>query len=216
VWSDRYETEIQFCLANDLPSIVWAANLGDLELHTFLARARDVKCPTMMVFDLDPGPPADILSCAQVGFWLREKLDALKLKCFPKSSGSKGLQIYVPLNTPVTYDQTKALSHQLAEELEREHPDLVVSTMAKKMRSGKVFVDWSQNDRHKTTVCVYSLRAKEKPTVSTPLDWDEVKSAAKKKDASRLSFLSDEVLKRVEKDGDLFEPILTLKQKLPR
>lgn len=216
VWSDRYETEIQFCLANDLPSIIWAANLGDLELHTFLARARAVECPTMMVFDLDPGPPADILSCAQVGFWLREKLDALKLKSFPKSSGSKGLQIYVPLNTPVTYDQTKALSRQLAEELEREHPDVVVSKMAKNLRSGKVLVDWSQNDRHKTTVCVYSLRAKEKPTVSTPLEWDEVKNAAKKKDASRLSFLSDEVLKRVEKSGDLFEPMLKLKQKLPR
>jgi bifunctional non-homologous end joining protein LigD len=216
VWSDRYETEIQFCLANDLPSIIWAANLGDLELHTFLARADAVDRPTMMVFDLDPGPPADVLACAQVGFWLREKLTELKLQSFPKTSGSKGLQIYVPLNTPVSYDQTKALSHQLAEELEREHPELVVSKMAKNLRTGKVFVDWSQNDRHKTTVCVYSLRAKEKPTVSTPLDWDEVESAAKKKDASLLSFTSDEVLKRVEKEGDLFEPILKLKQKLPR
>src|SRR5579871_767844 len=204
VWSDRNETEIHFCLANDLPSIVWAANLGDLELHTFLARADAVESPTMMVFDLDPGPPADILTCAQVAFWLQEKLDALKLKGFPKTSGSKGLQIYVPLNTPVTYDETKALSHQLAEKLEREHPELVLSKMAKNLRSGKVFVDWSQNDRHKTTVCVYSLRAKEKPTVSTPLDWDEVKSAVKKNDASQLSFLSDEVLKRVEKEGDLF------------
>lgn len=216
VWSDRYETEIHYCLANDLPSIVWAANLGDLELHTFLARAGTVENPTMMVFDLDPGPPADILACAQVAFWLREKLDTLKLKSFPKTSGSKGLQIYVPLNTPVTYDQTKLLSRQLAEELEREHPELVLSKMAKNLRSGKVFVDWSQNDRHKTTVCVYSLRAKEKPTVSTPLDWDEIKSATGKKDASRLNFLSDEVLKRVEKEGDLFEPILKLKQKLPR
>lgn len=216
VWSDRYEEEIQFCLANDLPSIVWAANLGDLELHTFLARAGTIESPTMMVFDLDPGLPADILACAQVAFWLRVKLDALKLKSFPKTSGSKGLQIYVPLNTPVTYDETKALSHQLAEELECEHPELVLSKMARDLRGGKVFVDWSQNDRHKTTVCVYSLRAKETPTVSTPLDWDELKSAAKKNDASRLSFLSDEVLKRVEKEGDLFEPILKLKQKLPR
>lgn len=216
VRSDRFETEIQFCLANDLPSLVWAANLGDLELHTFLARADAVDSPTMMVFDLDPGPPADILSCARVGLWLREKLDALKLESFPKTSGSKGLQIYIPLNTPVTYDQTKALSHQLAEQMESEHPELVVSKMAKNLRSGKVLVDWSQNDRHKTTVCVYSLRAKEKPTVSTPLDWDELKSASRKKDASGLSFQSDEVLKRVEKVGDLFEPILKLKQKLPK
>jgi len=121
----------------------------------------------------------------------------------------------VPLNTPVTYDQTKALSHQLAEELEREHPKEVVSKMGKSLRTGKVFVDWSQNDRHKTTVCTYSLRAKERPTVSTPVEWDEVKTALKKKDAAGLSFLSDEVLKRVEKHGDLFEPVLKLKQKLP-
>ncbi len=215
VWSDRNETEIHYCLANNLPSIVWAANLGDLELHTFLAKADAVDRPTMMVFDLDPGAPADIVSCAQVGFWLKEKLDALKLQSFPKTSGSKGLQIYVPLNTPVTYDQTKTLSHQLAEELEREHPDLVLSKMARQLRKGKIFVDWSQNDRHKTTVCAYSLRAKDHPTVSTPVEWDEVKSALKKKDSKLLSFLSDDVLKRVEKNGDLFEPLLKLKQKLP-
>ena len=216
VWSDHNEIEIHYCLANNLPSIVWAANLGDLELHTFLAKANDVERPTMMVFDLDPGAPADILSCAQVGFWLKEKLNALKLKSFPKTSGSKGLQIYVPLNTPVTYDQTKELSHRLAEELEREHPEAVVSKMAKNLRTGKVLVDWSQNDRHKTTVSAYSLRAKERPAVSTPVDWDEVKSALKKKNAKQLSFVSDEVLKRVEKDSDLFEPLLTLKQKLPK
>lgn len=215
IWSERNEEEIHYCLANDLPSIVWAANLGDLELHTFLAKAADVERPTMMVFDLDPGAPADILSCAQVGLWLQEKLQAFKLQSFPKTSGSKGLQIYVPLNTKVTYDQTKLLSHQLAEQLESEHPELVVSKMGKNLRTGKVFVDWSQNDRHKTTVCAYSLRAKEQPTVSTPVAWDEVKSALKKKDSARLSFLSHQVLKRVEKDGDLFEPILKLKQKLP-
>lgn len=215
VWSDRYETEIHYCLANDLPSIVWAANLGDLELHTFLARANDIERPTMMVFDLDPGAPADILSCAEVALWLREELESLKLESFPKTSGSKGLQVYVPLNTAVTYDQTKALSHQLAEQLESEHPESVVSKMAKNLRNGKVLVDWSQNDRHKTTVCAYSLRAKERPTVSTPVEWDEVKSALKKKDPAQLAFLSDEILARVEKHGDLFEPILKLKQKLP-
>ena len=215
VWSDQNEAEIHYCLANNLPSIVWAANLGDLELHTFLAKAEKVEQPTMMVFDLDPGAPADIISCAQVGLWLKEKLEALKLQSFPKTSGSKGLQIYVPLNTTVTYDQTKVLSHQLAEQLESEHPKEVVSKMGKSLRTGKVFVDWSQNDRHKTTVCTYSLRAKERPTASTPVEWDEVKSALKKKDAARLSFISDEVLKRVEKRGDLFEPVLKLKQKLP-
>jgi bifunctional non-homologous end joining protein LigD len=214
VWSDRNETEIHYCLANDLPSIVWAANLGDLELHTFLAKANAVDRPTMMVFDLDPGAPADIINCAQVGLWLKEKLEALKLQSFPKTSGSKGLQIYVPLNTPVTYDHTKTLSHQLAEQLEREHPELVLSKMARNLRAGKVFVDWSQNDRHKTTVCAYSLRAKDRPTVSTPVDWDEVKSALKKKDPKRLTFTSDEVLERAEKNGDLFEPLLKLKQKL--
>ncbi|HWC61664.1 MAG TPA: non-homologous end-joining DNA ligase [Verrucomicrobiae bacterium] len=216
IWSDRNEAEIHYCLANNLPSIVWAANLGDLELHTFLAKANAVDRPTMMVFDLDPGAPADIITCAEVGFWLKEKLDDRKLQSFAKTSGSKGLQIYVPLNTPVTYDQTKTLSHQLAEELEREHPELILSKMARNLRAGKVFVDWSQNDRHKTTVCAYSLRAKEQPTVSTPVDWDEVKSALKKKDAKRLTFISDDVLKRVEKNGDLFEPLLKLKQKLPQ
>jgi len=215
VWSDRYQTDIHFCLVNDLPSLVWAANLGDLELHTFLAKADKVERPTMMVFDLDPGAPADILSCAQVGLWLRQSLNGLKLKSFPKTSGSKGLQIYVPLNTLATYDQTKALSHRLAEQLEREHPELVVSKMGKSLRSGRVFVDWSQNDRHKTTVCAYSLRAKERPTVSTPVEWDEVEAAFKKRDAALLSFISDEVLKRVEKNGDLFEPLLKLKQKVP-
>lgn len=214
VWSDRNEAEIQYCLANDLPSVVWAANLGDLELHTFLAKAKDVKRPTMVVFDLDPGPPAGILHCAEVGLLLKQKLDDLGLKSFAKTSGSKGLQVYIPLNSAITYDDTKQFGRRMAEELERELPDLVLSKMAKKLRAGKVFVDWSQNDRHKTTVCVYSLRAKERPTVSTPVDWDEIKSALKRKKAERLVFTSDQVLKRVEKEGDLFEPVLKLKQKL--
>ncbi|MEY2466542.1 MAG: bifunctional non-ous end joining protein LigD [Verrucomicrobiota bacterium] len=214
IWSEHHEQEIHYCLANDLPSIIWAANLGDLELHTFLSKASDVTRPTMMVFDLDPGAPANILQCAQVALWLKEKLKELNLQSFAKTSGSKGLQVYVPLNTPTTYDATKPLARSLAEQLEREHPELVVSKMAKNLRSGKVLVDWSQNDQHKTTVCVYSLRAKERPTVSTPVEWDEVEAALKKKDPARLSFTSDEVLKRVEKAGDLFEPVLKLKQKI--
>ena len=216
VWSERNNGEIHYCLANDLPSIVWAANLGDLELHTFLARAQDIDRPTMMVFDLDPGPPANIVQCAEVGLLLEKELSAMNLKSFPKTSGSKGLQVYVPLNCPVHYDDTKALAHRMAEQLESEHPKLVLSRMSKSLRKGKVFVDWSQNDRHKTTVCVYSLRAKDQPTVSTPVEWDEVKSALKKKDAGRLTFTSDEALRRVEKHGDLFKPVLKLKQNVPR
>lgn len=215
VWSDRHESEIHYCMANDLPSIVWAANLGDIELHTFLAKSRNVQCPTMVIFDLDPGAPANILHCAQVGLWLKREFDELKLRSFAKTSGSKGLQVYVPLNTPTSYGRTKPFARNLVEQLEREHPELVISKMNKSLRTGKVFVDWSQNDEHKTTVCVYSLRAKELPTVSTPVEWSEVESALKKKDAARLSFLSDEALKRVEQRGDLFEPVLKLKQNVP-
>jgi bifunctional non-homologous end joining protein LigD len=202
-------------MANDLPSIVWAANLGDLELHTFLAKQQDVERPTMVVFDLDPGPPANILQCAQVAQWLKEELDALGLQSFPKTSGSKGLQIYIPLNTPATYELTKPYARTMAERLTRDHPELVIARMEKRLRTGKVFVDWSQNDSHKTTVCAYSLRAKERPTVSTPVTWEEVATTLKKCEANRLTFLSDDVLKRVEKLGDLFEPVLKLKQKLP-
>ena len=170
----------------------------------------------MMVFDLDPGPPADIVQCCQVGLWLRDLLGEMKLKSFAKTSGSKGLQVYVPLNSSTTFDETKALSRALAEHLEREHPDLVVHKMLKSLRTGKVLVDWSQNDEHKTTVAVYSLRAKERPTVSTPLTWEEVETCLKKKKPEMLTFTSDKTLQRVEKFGDLFESVETLKQKLPK
>jgi bifunctional non-homologous end joining protein LigD len=216
VWSDKHDSQINYCVANDLPSIVWAANLGDLELHTFLAKGKTINNPTMVVFDLDPGPPANIIHCSQVAFWLKEHLDDLGLKSFPKTSGSKGLQVYVPLNTPTTFEVTKPFARGLAEAVERAHPEQALSKMQKSLRAGKVFVDWSQNDSHKTTVCVYSLRAKERPIASAPITWDEVKSALKKKDSARLTFLYDETLRRVEKHGDLFEPVLKLKQKLPR
>ena len=216
VWSEGNQREMQYCLVQDLPTLVWAANLADIELHTSLAHKKDVARPTMMVFDLDPGAPADIVQCCQVGIWLRDLLAAMKLKSFAKTSGSKGLQVYVPLNTPVTFDNTKAVSLALAQHLEREHPTLVLSKMAKALRKGKVFVDWSQNDEHKTTICVYSLRAKEEPTVSTPVTWQEVENCLKKKKASLLRFRSDQTLARVEKMGDLFEPVEKLKQKLPR
>ena len=207
---------MHYCLANDLPTLVWAANLADLELHTSLSRKNRIERPTMMVFDLDPGPPADIVQCCQVGLWLRDLLGQMKLKSFAKTSGSKGLQVYVPVNTAVTYDQTKNLSLALAQYLEREHGDLVTSNMSKAVRKGKVFVDWSQNDEHKTTICVYSLRAREEPTVSTPVTWDEVKKCLKKKNADLLKFRTDQVLARVQKRGDLFEPVEVMKQKLPK
>ena len=216
VWSEGNNRMMDYCLAQDLPTLVWAANLADLELHTSLAKKKDVARPTMMVFDLDPGAPADIVQCCQISIWLRDLLTKMKLKSFAKTSGSKGLQVYVPLNTPVTFDQTKDLSRALGQLLEREHVDLVTSNMSKSVRKGKVFVDWSQNDEHKTTICVYSLRAKEEPTVSTPVSWDEVANCLKKKKADLLKFRSDKVLARVEKLSDLFAPVEKLKQKLPK
>jgi bifunctional non-homologous end joining protein LigD len=216
VWSEGNNRMMDYCLAQDLPTLVWAANLADLELHTSLAKKKDVARPTMMVFDLDPGAPADIVQCCQVGTWLRDLLTKMKLKSFAKTSGSKGLQVYVPLNTLVTFDQTKDLSRALGQLLEREHVDLVTSNMSKSLRKGKVFVDWSQNDEHKTTICVYSLRAKEEPTVSTPVSWDEIANCLKKKKADLLKFRSDKVLARIEKLSDLFAPVEKLKQKLPK
>jgi len=216
VWSEGNNRMMDYCLAQDLPTLVWAANLADLELHASLARKEKISRPTMMVFDLDPGAPADIVQCSQVGLWLRDLLGKMKLKSFAKTSGSKGLQVYVPLNTPVTFDQTKDLSRALAQYLEREHAALVTSNMSKAVRKAKVFVDWSQNDEHKTTICVYSLRAKEEPTVSTPVTWDEVEHCLKKKKAEFLKFRSDKVLTRVEKSGDLFASVEKLKQKLPK
>jgi bifunctional non-homologous end joining protein LigD len=215
IWSEGNRRTVYYVLANDLATLVWLANLAALELHPSLALAKDITCPTEMVFDLDPGPPANIVQCCQVGLWLREIFEHFGLKSFPKTSGSKGLQLYVPLNTPTTYDATKTFAHALAQLLEHEHPEMVVSDMKKTLRAGKVFVDWSQNDEHKTTVAVYSLRAREHPTVSTPMTWEDVERAFKKKDASRLVFEAPQVVSRFEKLGDLFEPVLTLKQRLP-
>jgi bifunctional non-homologous end joining protein LigD len=213
---DTGSKKIDFCVCQDLPTLVWVANLASLELHTSLSRARPIKRPTMMVFDLDPGPPAGIVDCCRVGLWLRDAMTELGLESFPKTSGSKGLQLYVPLNTAdVTYDQTKPLSQALARHLESEHSDMVVSSQKKELRKGKVLIDWSQNDEHKTTVCVYSLRARERPTVSTPLEWREVEAALESEQADALVFESEEVLERVDQRGDLFAPVLELEQRLP-
>jgi bifunctional non-homologous end joining protein LigD len=206
--------EIDYCVINDLPSLIWAANLADLELHTFLHKAPSISRPTAIAFDLDPGPPADIVLCCKVGLWLKGLFDALNMQSFAKTSGSKGLQVYVPINTAATYDKTKAFAHAIAELLESQSPDTVVSKMQKSLRPAKVLVDWSQNDDHKTTVNVYSLRAKDRPTVSTPVTWEEVEAASRQRNAN-LAFEAKEVLNRVQKMGDLFAPVLSLRQKLP-
>ncbi|GEJ56115.1 non-homologous end-joining DNA ligase [Anaeromyxobacter diazotrophicus] len=215
VWSGVQEEEIRFCVVDDLASLIWAVNLADLEMHTYLHRAPAVDRPTALVFDLDPGPPADVVQCCEVARVLKGLFDRLGLASFPKTSGSKGLQVYVPLNTPVGYAATKPFARAVAELLERERPDLVVSSMKKALRAGKVLVDWSQNDAHKTTVCAWSLRAKERPTVSTPLRWEEVEAALAARDPAALAFDAAEALRRFERDGDLFAPVLKLRQRLP-
>jgi len=216
IWSEGNQRDVNYILANDLATLVWVANLASIELHPSLSLATDIECPRSLVFDLDPGPPANIVQCCQVAVWLRAIFDHFKLQSFPKTSGSKGMQIYVPLNTKTSYDETKPFAHALARLLEDQHRELVVSDMKKAIRTNKIFVDWSQNDEHKTTVSVYSLRARERPTVSTPITWEEVEHTLKKKNAGLLVFESHQTLDRVEKMGDLFAPLLKLKQKLPK
>ena len=195
--------------------MVWVANLASLELHTSLSHAGNLEQPKSLVFDLDPGPPADIVLCCQVALWLRDILADYGLQLFAKTSGSKGMQVYAPLNSDVDYQATKTAALGLAQRLEREHPEAVVSMMERARRGGKVFIDWSQNDQHKTTVNVYSLRARPRPTVSTPVTWEEVAACLAAADASQLVFEAPAVLDRVQKHGDLFEPLLSLKQTLP-
>jgi bifunctional non-homologous end joining protein LigD len=213
---DAGDRRIDFCLANDLPTLVWLANLADLELHTSLALAERYDQPTVIAFDLDPGPPATIVECSGVALMLRELLGQLGLEAWPKTSGSKGMQVYVPLNTPTSYERTKPFAHAIAQLLERREPKLIVSEMNKAKRGGRVFVDWSQNSRHKTTVCVYSLRARERPTASTPLLWEEVEAVTASRDPDELAFTSDQVLDRVAEHGDLFAPVLEREQELPQ
>jgi bifunctional non-homologous end joining protein LigD len=215
IWSGRNEGDIDYCLCNEKATLVWMAQLAALELHPSLSLAAQIERPTVLAFDLDPGAPADILDCCRVAIRLREMFAGLGLECFPKTSGSKGLQVYVPLNSKTTYEQTKPFARAVAQTLERDEPKRVVSRMAKKLRKGKVFVDWSQNDQHKTTVAVYSLRAKERPTASTPVGWDEVERALERSEPDALSFEADAVLQRVAKRGDLFAPVLELAQELP-
>lgn len=213
-WSETKAADVHYCVVNDLPTLIWAANLADIELHTSLSLRTNADRPTVMAFDLDPGAPADIIDCARVALWLRAALEDLNLQSFAKTSGSKGMQVYVPLNTPVSYDDTKPFSHQLARLLEQRHPQHIVSNMRKELRTGKVFIDWSQNDAHKTTVCVYSLRAKSRPMVSTPVTWEEVEACLKRR--RPLAFDSAQALERVQRLGDLFASVLNHKQRLPK
>lgn len=215
IWSEGNQEDLRYCVVDDLASLVWVASIADLELHTPLATATDFEHPTALAFDLDPGPPADLLTCCDVALLLRRLMDRLGLASFPKTSGSKGLQVYVPLDGRAGHDATKAFAHAVARLLERAHPALVVERMAKSLRGGKVLVDWSQNDRNKTTVCAYSLRARARPTVSAPLRWQEVERAARARRADPLVLETKEVLARVARDGDLFAPVLSLRQRLP-
>jgi bifunctional non-homologous end joining protein LigD len=206
---------VRYCVVSEAAALVWAANLASIELHPLLAQAPALDCPTVVVFDLDPGPPADVLTCALVALRLRELLERLSLKAWPKTSGGKGLQLYLPLNTPATYEVTRGFAHALARLVERDEPDLVVSTMDKAKRKAKVLIDWSQNSSTKTTVAAYSLRAEQVPTVSTPVSWAEVEDALAAGEASKLRFGPQEVVERVERWGDLFSPVLELRQRLP-
>ena len=208
-WIERATGTIPYCVVDGLASLVWVANLASLELHPSLSLATAPEVPTVVAFDLDPGAPADVVDCARLATDLRDMLAGLDLECFPKTSGSKGMQVYVPLNTPVTYDTTRAFSQAVAVTLERQMPDRVVATMAKERRGGRVFVDWAQNHPTKTTIAAYSLRAMPEPTVSTPVTWDEVEDA---RTADDLTFTAADVLAR---DHDPFAPVATLQQELP-
>jgi bifunctional non-homologous end joining protein LigD len=208
--------DIRYVLAQDLSTLVWLGNLADLELHTSLAHAGSYDCPNMVVFDLDPGPGTTIVECCEVGLLLEGMFSGLGLKTIAKTSGSKGLQVYAPLNDPsISYEQTKPFAKAVAETLEQGRPDLVVSRMTKTLRSERVLVDWSQNDRSKTTVNVYSPRAKDRPTVSTPVTWDEVRACREAGDPELLVFDTEQVVARVQDQGDLFAEALTLRQELP-
>jgi bifunctional non-homologous end joining protein LigD len=217
VWSEAKRATIDYCVVNELAALLWAVNLGSIELHASLHTRAAMDRPTVLAFDLDPGEGVDVLGCGAVALRLRELMQAVGLRAFVKTSGSKGLQVYVPLNcADVAYGQTKPLAKAIAQTLEAQTPDRVISRMARAERRGKVLVDWGQNTEHKSMVCAYSVRAKERPTVSTPVAWEEVEAAIEAGDAARLVFEMDAVLERVGRRGDLFAEVLTLRQELPR
>jgi bifunctional non-homologous end joining protein LigD len=204
---------IHYCCINDVAALVWAGNMAALELHAPMALAADLDTPLALVFDFDPGAPAAMRECAQAALDVAEVLDAAKLKGFCKTSGSKGMQMYVPLNRPCTHEHASAVALAIGQVLERKDPARYLTNMTKAKRDGKVFIDWSQNSRHKTTIAPYSLRARPRPTVSTPVSWDEVEGAAR--GATDLVFEATDVMARVVELGDLFADVLTLVQTLP-
>lgn len=208
---------IEFCVCDSLPTLIWMAQLAAIELHPSLSKSRAPKRPTSLVFDLDPGPPADVVDCSRVALRLREVLAHLGLQCFAKTSGSKGMQIYVPLNSKTSYEETRPFGQALAQIVAKQDPENILAKMGKKTdRSGKVFIDWYQNNERKTTISVYSLRARERPTCSTPITWEEVDKAADSGKGDHLVFETKDVLERIEKQGDLFAPVLELEQQLPQ
>jgi len=208
---------IEFCVCDSLPTLIWMAQLAALELHPSLSRSRAPKRPTVVAFDLDPGPPADVVDCSRVALRLREVLDQLGLESFVKTSGSKGMQLYVPLNTKTSYEETRPFAQALAQLIAKQDPENILAKMGKKTdRSGKVFIDWYQNNERKTTISVYSLRARERPTCSTPVTWDEVEAVAESGDGLSLVFEAGDVLQRIDEHGDLFAPVLDLEQELPQ
>ena len=203
---------IHYLLIDEVATLAWVGNMAALEVHAPMARADDIDAPTMVVFDLDPGPGAGMTDCCRVALAIRELLDDLGLQAWAKTSGSKGLQLYLPLNTPHSHEHASSFALAVAQVLEKQDPKRITSVMKKALRTGKVFVDWSQNSVHKTTVAAYSLRAKPTPTVSTPVDWTEVEAGD---DGEPLTFTAPEVLERVADVGDLFAPTATLRQELP-
>jgi bifunctional non-homologous end joining protein LigD len=209
---DRNGT-IDYCEFDEPAALVWAANMAALELHAPMARAEDLERPRAVVFDLDPGAPAAIRECASIAVDIREVLGSVGLEAWAKTSGSKGLQLYVPVSGPCSHEQAGSFALAVAHVVEKQRPKDVVTVMTKSERRRKVFIDWSQNSRHKTTVAVYSLRARSQPTVSTPVTWDEVETAADGDDP--LVFEAGDVLARVDDRGDLFAPVLTTEQELP-
>ncbi|MEZ5379883.1 MAG: non-homologous end-joining DNA ligase [Acidimicrobiales bacterium] len=208
---DRNGT-IEYCRLDETAALVWTANLAAIELHSPMARCSDLETPTMLVFDLDPGAPATITQCCAIALAIRDVLGAVGLEAFAKTSGSKGMQLYVPLNTPHTHDHVSSFALAVGQLLEKQRPTEVLTNMKRSERPGKVLIDWSQNSRHKTTIAPYSLRARPEPTVSTPISWDEVTEGA---DGAPLTFTAFEVLDRIHHLGDLFAPTLTLEQTLP-
>ena len=204
---------IKFAVVCDRPTLIWAANLAALEFHVPLWRVKESKepptPPDYMVFDLDPGPGTSIVECCRVAKWIRERLDEQGLSpALPKTSGSKGLQLYMPLEG-VEWQDARDQAHELAQSVERDHPELVVSNMRKDFRERRVLIDWSQNQPAKTTIAAYSLRARPEPTVSTPVTWDEVDACEKSGDPDDLFFVSADVLDRVDKFGDLMVSLVS-------